>query len=386
MTKGFNFLILFVLTWVVALKSALASSEIFQLHSEIKRISLAAPLSLDDYKLELSFARIDNSPQKLGPILVDLVFYDEQDSPVKISKSLSVRDDECLRDLSQFQCVMRPIALPMTLARTTCKFNVFLKGTRDVALSNEQFITWGKCARITIPTSISPDLSWNEDYKLTNLPLANSPYPREASKHLALTLNNSGNANPKRPFTLLAIGENEKGEIIWQSFIDVMGPLSSQASHNFVFSEAVAPWQWHHLCSLRLIADPEHKIQEISKLNNELELNFGLCEPQDNKRPDLASWLQIENDLLNVHIQNLSPVDVLPPVTFQLEVFDREGRMSDSFVQSYDSTIYGFGDEGIFSWKVGNPQSCRFKVMLDPSDRLRESKRSNNFFELNLCK
>ncbi|MBI2519499.1 MAG: hypothetical protein HYV97_03755 [Bdellovibrio sp.] len=362
-----------------------AQTPVFQLHGEVNRISLSAPLYLDDYKLGLSFSRIDNTPQKLGPILVDMIFYDQQGTPLKISKSLPVRDDECLRDANQFQCIMRPISLPMVLGPTTCKVKVFLKGTRDVALSNEEFITWGDCARTSRQTT-APDLSWNEEYKVANLPLNTSPFPREANRSLTLTLKNSGNQNTQRPFSFFAIGENEEGEIIWQSAIDILNIVSSQTTHDFSISDNISPWQWHRLCKLRLIADPENKIQEISKLNNELELNFGLCEPKEDKRPDLAPWLRVENDLLTVHLQNISTVDVSPPVTAHIEAFNEEGHSTDDFILSYDFILHGFGDEGLLHWRIGNPDSCRFKVMLDPNDRLRESDRFNNIFELNLCR
>ena len=362
-----------------------AESFPFQISPKIETSYLDKPLYIEDSKLNISLIRLDrDNPDFYRP----MVKIDFLKSNLKIFhsiiKSIASSDLKCLNDSYQFVCNMESIGIPIPLEKFSCSIRITFINEDYRSISNDFIVKWGKCSNRPQGES---DLSFQLDYNLEKFPLnSSSPYPQEAKMLLSSKLDNKGEIT-KRNFEVFAIGENRNGKVIWMGQMDSLGFMHPNSHKEFIFKEVISPWQFHEICKLRLVADPHNRVDEISKSNNEIELRFGLCEDAVNpeQKPDIAPWIEFDDETLIVHIANLSKVTIFDPIGFQIESWDSDGNLSDNFIQSIDQTLHGYGEEGTYHWLVGKDRACKFRISLDPKDHLGEYERRNNVIEKNYC-
>lgn len=375
----------FLLLSLIVANFVKAETTFFQIHPNVTRKYLDRPLHIDDFKLGLTLYRIDRSHPNFYQPKIVIQFFDETPRIIhSIESSLSKEEVECLSDQGQFQCELSLRTLPIPLSQAACSLKALLLNDSGETIGEVGAVRFGKCTKTILG---SADLGWKDGFSIQDIQSdSRSPFPKESSKKISATFFNHGDAT-KRNFEVFAIGENKEGEPLWVSQIDIIGSIASISTKELAFKKLIAPWQYHKLCKLRLVLDPHSRVKEQNAYNNEIEVRFGLCEQntQANAKTDVAPWIEYADEALTVHIANISKIAIFDSIPFQVEAWDAIGNLTDSFLQSYDKPLHGFGEEGTYHWITGSPEPCRFRVFLDPDELLDEEDRRNNVVEIDHC-
>lgn len=309
---------------------------------------------------------------------VSVKFLDRNGIGLESRENIKIRKADYISCSNGF-CSVEFYELPLSIEKHTCFLEVrFSSPAGQIYLNTKD--SWGDCG--TLPAV--PDRKFLSDFVFSE-----SAYFSESG---TIEIQNIGAAFLEKPLSIWGLLRDAEGKIIWKGSYSGAVTINSQEQLTIDFQQAPNAWQNHLACSGHFFIEPEFSFFERSKLNNNVEVEYGHCEevPSEVKgdKIDFEPLAEVAEGILSLKAINKGRLPYIEQTTRLesnirfLNQFRQLIIMKNLFTKP---KIYGFGDKKEIARDVLPDGTCFVEIELNPNLTIKESDYINNRIELKVC-